>query len=650
MLLIVGLLGLGWAASASPASAPPLAADVAVLGRLPSIEHVAISPDGRRLAFVTTGTGDERIVAVVSVADGQVSATARAGDTKLRAVRWLDDDHVLLAASNASAALGLRNGWGEWTMLHVFDLRTKKVRQLLTGMTEKTMNVAAPDPMVRRIDGKTVVFAETLHASGSRLKAALVSIDLESGRENVVARGDLDTEGWLVDPGGEIAAEMRYDEDGQEWAVRLRRDGDTDEVASGKAAFGGGEVLGFDPDGARVWVSLPKDDVAVTAGPLTEGSDGAWNVSRVKDLDDVVRDPLTDRILAVVMDTDVPTYAFLDPTLQARWDRIVRSYDGERVSLVSMSADQTRLVVLVDGPSTGYAYELVDTASGEARPIGAVYKGMPARGVVGGVSYQAGDGLGIPGYVTLPPGRPRKNLPLIVLPHGGPASHDDGSFDWFAQALAARGYAVLQPNFRGSTISTAHLRAGFGQWGRKMQTDLSDGVRHLAGRGIIDPSRVCIVGMSYGGYAALAGVTLDPGVYRCAVSVAGVSGLRTMRDWVEEHRAESVRRYWNNFWGVSDSDEKALDALSPVAYASRVTVPVMLIHGRDDAVVPVDQSRRMARALESQNKPVELVALDGEDHWLSRSATRLATLAQALAFLERHNPPDGAGPSSVGSE
>jgi dipeptidyl aminopeptidase/acylaminoacyl peptidase len=183
-----------------------------------------------------------------------------------------------------------------------------------------------------------------------------------------------------------------------------------------------------------------------------------------------------------------------------------------------------------------------------------------------------------------------------------------------------------------------------------MQTDLSDGVRHLAGRGIIDPSRVCIVGMSYGGYAALAGVTLDPGVYRCAVSVAGVSGLHTMRDWVEEHRAESVRRYWNNFWGVSDSDEKALDALSPVAYASRVTVPVMLIHGRDDAVVPVDQSRRMARALESQNKPVELVELDGEDHWLSRSATRLATLAQALAFLERHNPPDGVGPSSVGSE
>src|SRR5262249_23938626 len=140
--------------------------------------------------------------------------------------------------------------------------------------------------------------------------------------------------------------------------------------------------------------------------------------------------------------------------------------------------------------------------------------------------YAATDGLQIPGYLTLPPGRPATGLPLIVLPHGGPADRDVAGFDWWSQALVAEGYAVLRANYRGSTLGPRFLSAGFGEWGRKMQTDLSDGVRFLVNERIVDPGRVCIVGASYGGYAALAGVTLQSGVYRCAVSVAGISDLR----------------------------------------------------------------------------------------------------------------------------
>src|SRR6202023_1199495 len=138
------------------------------------------------------------------------------------------------------------------------------------------------------------------------------------------------------------------------------------------------------------------------------------------------------------------------------------------------------------------------------------------------------DGLTIPASVPLPAGRLAKSLRLVVMPPGGPESRDVGGFDWWAQALANEGYAVLQPNFRGSTISRAFVVAGHGQWGRKMQTDLSDGVRYLEGQGIIDPARVCIVGASYGGYAALAGISLQHGIYRCAVSVAGLSDLHRM--------------------------------------------------------------------------------------------------------------------------
>ena len=251
--------------------------------------------------------------------------------------------------------------------------------------------------------------------------------------------------------------------------------------------------------------------------------------------------------------------------------------------------------------------------------------------------------LQIPAYLTLPKGRELKNLPLIVLPHGGPAARDTADFDWWGQALADQGYAVLQPNYRGSDLSQRFLEAGFGEWGRKMQTDLSDGVRYLAKEGIADPGRVCIVGGSYGGYAALAGVTLDPGVYRCAVSVAGLADLKRMLEWinVKNWSNQSLeQRYWDRYMGVSGPSDPALARISPIDHVEASNAPVLLIHGRDDTVVPFEQSEVMFKALRHAQKPVELVVLNHEDHWLSRSETRLQMLKSTVAFLHAHNPPD----------
>jgi dipeptidyl aminopeptidase/acylaminoacyl peptidase len=224
-----------------------------------------------------------------------------------------------------------------------------------------------------------------------------------------------------------------------------------------------------------------------------------------------------------------------------------------------------------------------------------------------------------------------------VLPHGGPAVLDTQDFDWWAQALAAQGYAVLQPNYRGSTVSVAHRAAGFGEWGRKMQTDLSDGVRYLGEQGTIDPKRVCIVGASYGGYAALAGISLEPGVYRCAVAVAGIADLKRFL----VRRGDSVtQRYWNRFMGVSGPGDPILKAISPIEHVSAIAGPVLLIHGRDDTVVPYEQSDAMADALKHAGKSFEFVTLKHEDHWLSRSATRLQMLEATVAFLRKNNPAD----------
>jgi dipeptidyl aminopeptidase/acylaminoacyl peptidase len=230
-----------------------------------------------------------------------------------------------------------------------------------------------------------------------------------------------------------------------------------------------------------------------------------------------------------------------------------------------------------------------------------------------------------------------------VLPHGGPAAQDTERFDWWAQALAVQGYAVLQPNYRGSSESEALLEAGFGEWGRKMQTDLSDGVRFLASDGTIDPKRVCIVGASYGGYAALAGVTLQSGIYRCAMSLAGPADLNVMRrelaaGWGGDRL---VVRYWDRYWGVGErGGEPTLHAISPTDHAENVSVPVLLMHGRDDSVVGFEQSDLMLRALQKAGRPVQLIELKNEDHWLSKSETRLQMLEALSGFLKANNPPD----------
>jgi dipeptidyl aminopeptidase/acylaminoacyl peptidase len=208
-----------------------------------------------------------------------------------------------------------------------------------------------------------------------------------------------------------------------------------------------------------------------------------------------------------------------------------------------------------------------------------------------------------------------------------------------------RGYAVFQPNFRGSTGSgNALLEAGKGQWGRKMQSDLSDGVAELARQGVINSNRACIVGGSYGGYAALAGVTLQHGLYRCAVAYAGVSDVSAQLEAIRDRtgRVSAATRMWKAYLGGATSE------ISPVRFADKADAPILLIHGADDTVVPLAQSAAMESALRRARKPVEFVTLPDADHWLLRQDARVAMVTASVSFVLKNNPPDpplGAAPS-----
>ena len=227
-----------------------------------------------------------------------------------------------------------------------------------------------------------------------------------------------------------------------------------------------------------------------------------------------------------------------------------------------------------------------------------------------------------------------KSLPLVVLPHGGPESRDNYAFDWWAQFLATRGYAVLQPQFRGSIgFGDAFRLAGRRQWGGLMQDDVTDGVRAMIEEQIADARRVCIVGASYGGYAALAGAAFTPELYKCAVSVNGVSDLPEMLEGVRARSgAESDPvAYWRDT--VGSAFDKNVIERSPARAADRIQVPILLMHGMDDSVVPIAQSEAMARALGKLNRKFSFIRLSGEDHWLSRGETRLKVLTEIEKFL-----------------
>ena len=480
----------------------------------------------------------------------------------------------------------------------------------------------------------------------SRGVDALLSVDLVDGSEQIVESSHESQQGrdWILDDRGVPIVQTNYDQLTHTWALRLKRGGAWVEAYSVKALLDLPQVRGVTADGASLLLETIKEGGGVEQR-LISLADGTLSapLDRYLRFSELIHDRQTQRIIGGVTGGLEPAYVFFDPKDQASWDLVAKAFPDEQVDPVSWSADRSKVVVKVTGVRHGIGYTLVDLASHQGMQIGQVYAGIKADDLsdVSIATYHAKDGRSIRAFLTLPVGREPKNLPMIVLPHGGPAAHDESGFDWWAQALASRGYAVLQPQFRGSAGLGVELEAaGYGEFGRKMQSDLSDGVRALAAGGYIDPKRVCIVGGSYGGYAALAGVTLEQGVYRCAVAVAGVSDMREMvgNGLVDADKSTTVR-YWDRYMGAKDPSDPVFNQVSPLRHAAQASAPILLIHGKADTVVPFDQSVKMEAALKSANKPVEFVVLSGEDHWLSREETRVQMLQATMAFVEKNNPP-----------
>ncbi|HKC16541.1 MAG TPA: alpha/beta fold hydrolase [Steroidobacteraceae bacterium] len=635
MLCCLSLIGT------APA-APPLE----VYGGLPGVELLSLSPSGEKYALVAV-VGETRKLVVLSY-DGKVLSAASAGAAKVRGIGWAGEDHLLVVVNSTfKAPLVFRQDYELSTVINV-DLVKRKAtaifdhQQSIASAVFGFYGIAQVNAHLYGYFGgisyERTGTGDYIYTHGY---SDLYRVDLDTAETTREALGDETGRHWVVAPDGTVLAHSEYVEQNGKWRLfagpshgkalleRADPQGDVGIVGLGRSR---GTVLVADDAGDRDMM----EEVSAADG-RTEELFG----------DQTVQECLYDhdsKQLIGALTQEEPRAFFFDPPLLARFKGARKAFPGLNVELVSYSRHLDRLIVKTAGGTDSGTYWLVDIASGKADPIARPYPLIKDAdvGETRRIRYTASDGLPIEGILTLPPGLEAKSLPLVVMPHGGPIGEkDEIGFDWWAQAYASRGYAVLQPNFRGSSgYGRGFRQAGYGQWGRKMQTDLSDGIEALTGEGTVDPKRVCIVGASYGGYAALAGVTLQKGVYRCAVSVAGPADFPKFFGWqTERHGYKSdATRYWRAVLGADKGGDAVMASLSPALAAAQADAPILLIHGKDDTVVPIEQSDSMAAALKRAGKPYEYLIMKGEDHYLSREDTRIAMLKAAVAFVQKYNP------------
>jgi dipeptidyl aminopeptidase/acylaminoacyl peptidase len=338
-------------------------------------------------------------------------------------------------------------------------------------------------------------------------------------------------------------------------------------------------------------------------------------------------------LLGVRYDVERPYVWYADEAMRALTERLERLYPGRVHEVVDSSEDMKTLVVRSSSDVDAGTYYVYDREKDKLSKLGSAYPELDQKaiGTMTNILYKAADGAEVPGYLTVPTGAEKKNLPLIVLPHDGPAARDTWTFSFLRNFLASRGYAVLQMNYRGSSGFGHNWRAGaWRDWGGLPYSDIHDATRWAIAEGIADPKRICIMGWGFGGYAALLGAARNSDTYKCAVSIGGITDLEMQIDHGVVTGEKALRRH------QIGSDPEKLKRDSPLQIADQVKIPVLLVHGAKDWRVQVNQSKAMASALKRHQKDAELVIIKGATHELERQSDRVTLLKEVEAFLAKN--------------
>ena len=344
-------------------------------------------------------------------------------------------------------------------------------------------------------------------------------------------------------------------------------------------------------------------------------------------------------IFAIEYEAGLPSYEFIDQqsVMSQRLKNLLASLPGHQVRIVSSSKNNDLSIVLAFSDTNSGDYYLYDAKANKIQFLVSTRQELDPTlmSEVKPLTYTARDGLTIDGYLTIPNGKKAQNLPLVVLPHGGPhGPRDWWSFDPKTQLLANRGMAVLQVNFRGSGgYGLAFEHAGHKKWGAEIQYDILDGILHLIEQGTVDKNNICIVGASFGGYSALQSAILRPDLFKCAVGVIGVYDLPLMFEEGDVSERDSGQRFLSEVLG---NDPKQLRAFSPSFNVDKLQSPVLIVHGGEDERAPIEQAESLIVALEKEKHPYEYLLLEDEGHGFYLPKHRQKYYEILLTFLDKH--------------
>jgi dipeptidyl aminopeptidase/acylaminoacyl peptidase len=620
----------------------------AAFGARASVIDISLSPSGTKVAYVSPGANSTELVNVVDLArgDGQPRAVTYHEDpaSEITSCDWATEEFLVCQVSGVATTAGLLVGFTRMVSVAVdgsgIQLITADNSSRAMGLQQWGGDILALD--VEDEENRILMTRQFLDefSTGTRLASdeaglGVETVDITNGRRREVEGADPDNAAFVADESGRVR-------------LKVRRPRDSRGVLSGETEYF------YRPLDSKRWVRLTRSlpnfrPVAVDSAlnvaygfetvngydalfaVALDGSDERRQVLARDDvdIDELIRIGRQRRVVGASYATEKRASEYLDEDLANLARGLQAALPGRPlVGFAGASVDEKRLIVAASSDVDPGMLYLLDRNTNELSELLPLRQSLAGRRMapMRPVVFPAADGTGIPGYLTMPLGA-EGPVKAVVLPHGGPGSRDEWGFDWLVQFFAARGFAVLQPNFRGSAgYGEAWFgRNGFQAWETAVG-DVNDAGRWLVSEGIADPARLVIAGWSYGGYAALQSQVLDPTLYRAVVAIAPVTDLNSMK---EQARASTNFNIVSRFVGSGPH----VRAGSPAQNAERFQAPVLLFHGTRDINVDYDQSRLMAARLKDDGREVRLITYEDRDHSLDDTAARTNMLSEIDGFF-----------------
>ena len=611
---------------------------VEAYGALPSKSMMVISPSSERMAYRLVSEGKDAFV-VIDLIKKSVIAAVDVSEVNPDNAYFIDDNRLIFVVSKNKRIRGYR-GSHEVSVAYSYNIEEAELNQLLIpGYGISAGQTALGSIIGLSLDNKYAYMPAYKNAGSYNLYR--VNID-KKRTPTIYRKGTSDTIDFFLNEKSEVIARERYNNEDDLHRVESYITGEWKEIFRQVTPYKTKSFSGVTPDRKSLVMRSQDGEHGRWAYYTMSLEDGTISEPTFSHPDKDVERVITDinRVVHGVQYSGfVPTYEFFNKKLNARMRGLKKALPNNTLVITDQTPDWNAMVFYMDGQYSSGDYVLYK--DGALEMLSQARKGIPAEAVntVTEYNFKARDGLNIPTLITTPVGMEAKNLPAIMMPHGGPESYDRMGFDWMGQYFANQGYLVIQPQFRGSKgFGPEHLWKGRGQWGRKMQDDLTDAVADLAKNGVIDKDHVCIVGSSYGGYAALAGATFTPDLYKCVVSINGVSDVEEMMDEEKKNHGSDhwVVSYWETVISNGEFDDDHLEQISPINHVKNIKAPVLLIHGELDKVVPFEQSDDMYDELKDEDKDVTFVELEKGDHHLSKAKNRMKALKSIDTFIKKH--------------